>query len=202
MIDKNPNVADQKSQAVCLVIGQLLFAAATFLWKPDGRYSVDAATLLFFSMLGWSIGFIGLFKCLQPQAPFYSRAGLLYALYGVLGGVAFAFEGLYADIYGLSEKIGVDAFQQYPLQMNLVLFWSGPAFPLSIMVLGIVLARYKKVNWPVGILFSIGGLSFPIGRILRLEWVAHLTDLLLLLPVLIIAYKFWNEPEAEMGSME
>jgi hypothetical protein len=67
-------------------------------------------------------------------------------------------------------------------------FWlSGPAFPISILILGIMLSVKKAVPVWCGILLSLGGLLFPVSRILRIESVAHVVDLLMLIPAWYIA---------------
>ncbi|MBA4850871.1 hypothetical protein [Emticicia sp. BO119] len=191
------SILDKKFWAICLVSGQLIVIISSFFWKENGRHTINGSVLVFFSMLFLAIGLIGIFDSLKPKLPVYSRLGLLYVLYGIFGGIAFAFEGLYSDIFNISDKIGVEAAKLYPTQLNLVLFWSGPAFPLSLLVLGIVLTRTKLVRWWVGTLLSVGGVTFPVSRILRIEWLAHLNDLILFIPLCIIAYLFWNTNEAE-----
>jgi hypothetical protein len=74
----------------CLIFGQLLLVLTSFYWEGDGRYSVTASTLMFFSMLFWAIGFIEFYNRLKPKLPLVSKMGLLYAFHGVFGGVVFA----------------------------------------------------------------------------------------------------------------
>jgi hypothetical protein len=70
-----------------------------------------------------------------------------------------------------------------------VLYQSGPAFPLSLLILGIVPVYCKKVSWPAGILLSLSGISFPVGRILRNVALAHTTDFLLLAAIFWIFFQ-------------
>ena len=123
----------------------------------------------------------------SDKNPWYARIGLLYAMYGCFGGVGFGFEGLYSMIFAVGDKIGVVAQEKFPLQMNLALYWSGPAFPLSMLILGIMLI-YRRISTPiVGTLFILGAIAFPVSRISRAEWVAHLADLILLGGVVLLA---------------
>ncbi|MFN8344562.1 MAG: hypothetical protein U0X91_06150 [Spirosomataceae bacterium] len=184
---------DYRFWAISLVLGQLLLAATSFFWKSNGRYSVNGGTLMELSMLFWAIGMMGLFDVLKEKTPFYARLGLLYAMYGIFGGVAFAFEGVYSEIFNVSDKIGAEAHQLFSTQMNILLFWSGPAFPLSLLILGIVYIRTKSFSRWVGALMALGAVAFPLSRISRTLWIAHLSDLLLLLPVCLIAYSFWTK---------
>ncbi len=182
-------------QLACLILGQLLFSCSTFFWTEAGTYSVNSATFMFLSMVFWASGFIGLFGQLSSELPVYSRIGLLYSLYGTFGGAAFAMEGLFIEIFGLSEKAGVEAAEAFPLALNLIMYQSGPAFPLSLLILGIVLAYKKKITWISGILLSLSGIAFPLGRILRKVEVAHLTDFLLLVAVIWIAFQLGKRAE-------
>ncbi len=102
-------------------------------------------------------------------------------------------EGLFIETFRLPEKAGVEASELFPLQFNLVLYQSGPAFPLSLLILGIVLAYRKIVTWPAGILLSLSGITFPVGRILRKVELAHATDFLLLTAVVWIAFQVLNK---------
>ncbi len=176
-------------QLACMLIGHLLFYCSTFFWTEAGTYSVHSATFMFISMVFWALGFVGLFGQLSSELPIYSRIGLLYAFYGAFGGAAFAMEGLFIEIFGLSEKAGVEAAEAFPLALNLILYQSGPAFPLSLLILGIVLAFKKKITWISGILLSLSGIAFPLGRIMRKVELAHLTDILLLVAVVWIVFQ-------------
>ncbi|RYU97582.1 hypothetical protein [Emticicia agri] len=189
------SVFDKKFWAICLVTGQFMVILSSFFWKDNGRHSVNGSVMVFFSTLFLAMGMIGLFAILKSKMPVYSRLGFLYAMYGIFGGVGFAFEGIYSGTLNISDKIGLEAFKAFPTQMNLLLYWSGPAFPLSLLILGIVYIRTKVVKWWVGVLLSLGGITFPISRILRNEWLAHLNDMILFIPLCIIAYQFWNATE-------
>jgi len=136
-------------------------------------------------MVFWSVGFVGLFSMFRENNPWYARLGLLYAFYGVLGGIAFGFEGLFSQLFGV-EKAGVDAFERFPLQLNLVLFWAGPAFPLSLLVLGVMIMVRKVQPWWIGLFMCIGAVAFPVSRIMRIAWVGHAADLILLVPLVSV----------------
>lgn len=181
--------SNSKFLFICLLLGQVCFCLSTFFWTEDGTYSVNSSTWMFFSMLFWAAGWVSLFDLVAEEMPWYSKLGMLYAFYGTLGGVAFAMEGIFIETFQLSSKAGVEAAELFPLQLNLVMYQSGPAFPLSLLILGIVLAYRKKISWPSGVLLSLSGIAFPMGRILRNVWVAHLTDLLLLLAICWIGYQ-------------
>jgi hypothetical protein len=180
--------ADLNYQTICLVSGQILFTATTFFWTVDGRYTTNASTIMFFSMLFWSVAFMGLFNQLKSVMPIYAKIGLLYALYGTFGGAVFSVEGIFENALEI-RKIGLTAADKFPLQMNLVMFQSGPAFPISLIILGIVLPLKRKISWFSGIFLAISGLLFPAGRIARSLLLAHITDFLLLAAVCWLSFE-------------
>lgn len=189
------SVFDKKFWAICLITGQSIVIISSFFWNNNGRHTINGSVMVFFSMLFLAVGMVGLFDKLKAIMPVYSRLGFFYAMYGIFGGVGFAYEGLYSNVFSVSQKIGIEAYQLFPTQINLVLYWSGPAFPLTFLFLGIGYIRAKVVKWWVGVLLSVGGVTFPISRILRNEWLAHLNDIIMFIPLCIIAYQFWNDTE-------
>jgi hypothetical protein len=170
----------------CLIAGQGLMCLSSFFWAADGRYSINASVMIIISMVFWAAGLPAVFALFTEKHPWYARLGLLYAMYGCFGGAAFGFEGLYSALDG-SNKIGMEAYTSIPMQMNLVLFWPGPAFPLSMLILGIFLIYRKLANPITGALIILGAIAFPLSRIARITWIAHVADLVLLLGVIMLA---------------
>jgi hypothetical protein len=146
---------------------------------------VNGSVLVILGMVFWLMGFIGLFDLFKEKNPWYARLGLLYAFYGCLGGIAFGFEGFYSQIIG-EDRIGVQLMSQFPWQTNLVLFWSGPAFPLSLLLLGVMMmVRKVQPGW-ISLLIITGAVAFPASRISRIEWIAHTADVILLIPLIAL----------------
>lgn len=171
-----------------LIAAPLVFAASTFFWK-EGQYGVTGGTLINLSQVPWIISFIVLFDKLKLEMPRYASVGLIVAIYGCLSGANFGFVGVYGEAFQIPHKTYLETFLHYPLSANLLLFWPGPLFPLSLLVLGIVLIRRKKVDLWLGILLCLGAIAFPLSRIPRMESIAHAVDFLLAIPLVIIGYK-------------
>src|SRR5689334_20691478 len=171
-----------------LIAAPLVFAASTFFWK-EGQYGVTGGTLINLSQVPWIIAFIVLFDKLKMEMPRYATVGLIIAIYGCLSGANFGFVGVYGEAFQIPHKTYLDTFLHYPLSANLLLFWPGPLFPLSLLVLAIVLIRWKKVDLWLGILLCLGAIAFPLSRIPRMESIAHGVDILLAIPLVIIGYK-------------
>jgi hypothetical protein len=171
-----------------LIAAPLVFAASTFFWK-EGQYGVTGGTLINLSQVPWIIAFIVLFDKLKMEMPRYATVGLVIAIYGCLSGANFGFVGVYGEAFQIPHKTYLDTFLHYPLSANLLLFWPGPLFPLSLLVLGILLIRRKKVDLWLGILLCLGAIAFPLSRIPRIENIAHAVDIVLAIPLVIIGYK-------------
>jgi hypothetical protein len=54
----------------------------------------------------------------------------------------------------------------------------------------------------VGVLLALGAIAFPVSRIPRIEILAHIADLLLLIPMIRIGYSFiyHSNPNAAVKS--
>ena len=130
--------------------------------------------------------------------PYYYPIGLLIAIYGCcVGGVSFGFLGFFSSIFHISHETYITTLAQYPLSANLLLFWSGPLFPLSLLVLSVHLVRKKVIVVWLGILLGLGAIAFPVSRIPRIEILAHIADLLLAIPIIQIGYQFIYKSKVE-----
>ena len=173
-----------------LIAGPALFALSSFAWRPDGEYGVTAGATLVMGSVFWIIAFVGIFGELRSRAPRYAAWGLLGGVYGaVCGGAAFAFQGLFVELHRVTHQQSLAALNEHPVVANAIFWVGGPAFPLTLLVLGIVLARTGAVPWWTGATLALGGALFPVARIPRIELVAHGVDLLMLIPAVSMG---WN----------
>ena len=172
-----------------MIMAPLVFGASTFFWK-SGEYGITGGTILVLSMIFWIPAFIGLFKLLKDEMPSYASIGFLVATYGCISGVNFGMVGVFSEAFQISHDVYLSKAANQPLAFNLLLFWSGPLFPLSLLVLGINLLRKKVIPTWAGILICLGAIAFPLSRIPRIELVAHIADILLAIPLLYIGIQF------------
>ena len=178
---------EKRVEGFCLIIAPLLFAASTFFWQ-EGEYGVEAAILIIFSMFFWIPALKGLFSLVKSEMPRYAVWGLWVAIFGCISGVCFAFLGYLATVFSISHEQYLISLSRYPITSQILLFGSGPLFPLSILVLGIILIVKRLVPVWIGILFCLAAISFPLARIPpRTPWIAHITDLVLVIPCTVIA---------------
>src|SRR4030095_1694867 len=148
-----------------------------------------AAVLIIFSMFLWIPALTGLFSLMKNKMPQYAVWGLWIAVFGCISGVCFAFLGYLATIFNISHEQYLTSLSNYPVTSQILLFGSGPLFPLSILVLGINLMLKRSVPLGIGILFCMAAIAFPLSRIPRVEWLAHLADLAMLIPSVAIGWE-------------
>jgi len=177
---------EKKVEGLCFILAPLLFAASTFFWR-DGEYGMEAAILIIFSMFFWIPGLTGLFSLVRNEMPRYAVWGLWVAVFGCISGICFAFLGYLATVFNISHEQYLNSLSHYPVTSQILLFGSGPLFPLSILVLGINLMLKRSLPAWICILFCFAAVAFPLSRIPRIEWMAHIADLAMLVPSVAIA---------------
>lgn len=168
-----------------LILGSLLLFISSFFWI-DGEYTSTGGSILIISNVFWILGYVGIFKLLRPGFPLLSNILLVVAIYGCMGGASFGFRGIYSEMFHLSKETLMSAWTKSPLIFNTTSFWPGPLIPLTLFVLGILFIKTRILKLWLGILLCLGALSFPIGRITRTETLAHVSDLMLLIPTLYL----------------
>ena len=175
-------------EGAALIAAPVLFLTSTFYWH-NGEYNNVSATLMILSLFFWLPAFKALFKVTSQKLPLYSVLALWIAYFGCISGICFAFLGYMATVLDITHAQYLDALKNYPLTSQILLFASGPIFPLTFLMFGVQMLRTHAVPSIVGILFCLAGVAFPVSRIARIEWIAHIADLLLLVPCLYIFFK-------------
>ncbi|MFG1837289.1 hypothetical protein ACGFH8_02485 [Micromonospora sp. NPDC049175] len=171
-----------------LILGPALNLLAGFFWQNDTQ-GVTAGTIIVLSSACWLIGLIGLFERLRPTTPKYVAVGLPATVFGAIGGVAYGVQSIHEGLFAVSHAEAVERLGEHPFAAFAVYWTCGPLFPVSLFVLGLVLARVRAAPLPVGIMVSLGAVVFPLSRITREASIAHLADLFLLLPFLYLGLR-------------
>jgi hypothetical protein len=176
-----------------LILAPTLFATSTFFWVHTGgrvEYGAIGGAIMTIATVFWIPAFIGLFDLLKERMPRYATWGLLAAIYGCIGGAAFGLDGVFAEALRIPHDVRRAAWEQFRTTFNLTLFWPGPLFPLSLLILGAVLIRTKTVPQWIGLLMCLAAIAFPVSRIPRIALVAHAADGLMLVPLAYIGWGF------------
>ena len=95
-------------------------------------------------------------------------------------------------MFHLSSTASLAALAPYPTQANLMLFWPGPLFPISLLSLAVTLTRTRTVPLWSGILLGVGAAAFPFGIVPRIPWIAHLIGAVLVTAFLYPAWTCWR----------
>ena len=170
-----------------LLLAPLLMFISGFFWI-DGEYGVKGGTILIISTVFWVISMVYLFGLIKLRI---AKWVMMFSIFGFISGALFGFVGVMAEIFNISHQSYIDAFGKYPTSTGILLFWSGPLAPLSLILLGVFLIKTKAAPAWVAILFILGGIAFPISRISRNDWLAHGADLLLLIPMWYLAIQIF-----------
>ena len=188
--------AETSMTGFSLLVAPLLFALSTFFWQ-NGEYSTTSATLIVLSLFFWIRAFKGLFEKLSTRMPRYANWGYWFAVWGCISGVCFAMLGYLSSAFTISHETYLQTLSRYSVSSQVLLFASGPIFPLSLLVLGINLLRTRTVVPIAGLLLCVGAIAFPVSRISRVEWIAHIADALLLVPCIILGLGMLREKEKQ-----
>ncbi|GAA2804321.1 hypothetical protein [Saccharopolyspora taberi] len=178
-------------QAAALLLGPVVFAASPFFWI-DGHYGVTGGMLIALSMVPWVYGLIGEYERLRERVPRLAGLWLLLLLIGMFGSIAFGLQGFFEGVFGVGGRAGLAQLEDYPPQSVFVLWLPGPAFPLSLLVFGMLVGWTRMSPWWVAVLICVAAIAFPLGRVLRLDWVAYVVDLLVIVPFTQLAWRAWH----------
>ncbi|SIQ13696.1 hypothetical protein [Micromonospora avicenniae] len=182
-----------------LILGSTLNLLASFFWGPDSQ-GVTAGTLVALSCFCWLVGLIGLYDRLRATAPRYVAVALPVTVFATVGGVAFGVQSIHEGLFDVSHAQTIDLLNQYPFATTL--FWiAGPLFPLTLFALGVALGWTRTAPPAVGVLLCLGAIAFPMSRITREVSIAHVADVLLLLPFLYLGARgLWGRSRKSASS--
>jgi len=181
--------------AGCLVAAPMLQGLSTFFWN-DGSQGIDTGTLIVLATVCWIVGLTAVFRGIEDRAPRYTAIAYPLAMYGCVGGATFGVQGMLEELFRSDHTEAVRLIGEHPSAAYLAFWFAGSLFPLSVFALGAVLTRVRAVPAAVGVLICAGALAFPLSRIPREPLVAHLADLLLLVPFAYLAVRLArNRPD-------
>jgi len=178
----------QVIRAASLVAGPALLATSTFFWNDEGRYGTVGGTLAVVASWIWVLGLLFLWSVVRARYPRWGSCGPVLLALGTAGGVAFGVQGFLEAAFGLSAEESLDALAAYPWEAYVVYWLAGPAFPISMVLLGLSLARGRLVPVWSALMLALGGVAFPASRITRIEAIGHLADVVLLVPSIYLAW--------------
>ncbi|EWM15956.1 hypothetical protein [Kutzneria sp. 744] len=180
----------------CLVLGPALMGASTAFWEGNSQGATGGALVVLATGI-WSYGLVTVLAGVSARRPRLAAVATLVTVLGVVGGTAFGVQGIYEAALGMSHSRAVGALGAHPFAADVAFWLAGPMFPAALVLTGVGLLLARGAPPWVGVLVCVGGLAFPAGQIMRLEWVASGVDLLLLAPFAYLAWRMVrDEPVA------
>jgi hypothetical protein len=186
-------------QAAGLLLGPVLFAVSPLFWV-DGHYGITGGMLIALAMVPWVYGLIGEYERLRELVPTLAGLWLLLLIIGMLGSIAFGLQGFFEGVFGITGRASLAALDDYPPQSLLVLWLPGPTFPLALLVFGLLLGWNQMAPRWVATLICVAALIFPLSRVLRIDGVAYVADILMVLPFGYLAWRAWRRPVGTTGA--
>jgi len=139
---------ERKVEGFCLITAPFLFTISTFIWQ-NGEYGIEVATLIIISLFFWIPALKCLFSLVEYKMPHYSVWGFWVGVYGCISGVCFVFLGYLAAIFGISHDQYLASLAEHPVTSQILLFGSGPLFPMSPAGSGNY-SNHKKIRESMG----------------------------------------------------
>ena len=125
----------------------------------------------------------GITQLLRHRADRAGLTGAALALMGWTAGVRIMTLGqmeslLKSGVTGLPQDTLQKMFEPAPMVLVSIVP-PGILFPIGLVTLGITLIVKRPIDWRIGVLLTAGGILFPVGRAVRLEWAVTACDLTL-----------------------
>lgn len=180
---------------VSTILAPLFLSISQFFWV-NGVLTSTAGALQVLSFLFWIFAFQGMFEQIKESYPRYAVWGFFLATYGCLAGNNFGVDGIFIDAFkNLFPDSDVRFNGKSGIAALVAFFIPGALAPLNWLILGIIFMNKKKIpNW-VAIILIFAAIGFPLSRIPRIYLLAHIDNALLLLSMVVIAFKFYRAKE-------
>jgi hypothetical protein len=159
-------------QGAALIAAPVLLATSTVAYGATGGmgHSQIGGAIQVYAMVAFPLGLLGLVRRLEEAHP--RLAALLSALVvcGAAGGVAFGVDAVHGAVHS-------DAPLRNLAIAPLFLHLPGLTFPLSLIGVGLALARSGAAPRWSGYALALGGALFPLSRIPAIVGLALVSDL-------------------------
>lgn len=184
--------SQRQLHSLSLFAAALVTAGSTFLWRGyavgmvSGVMHVAAAVF-------WTIGLLGMTELLRPRWRRTRTVLWLLVVYAGIGFSSFGYEGMFGEAFTVAGGSDISR-----LELRRGLGWSllatmlvpGGLFPLLMIVFGVLLWRLKAIPAWCMVVLILAGISFPMGRIPRIQTIAHVSDALLLIGLAPVGWRF------------
>jgi hypothetical protein len=192
------NPAKRNVLFLCLLIAPLLQLIGDILWINHGfSYSWSIwreASFIFFIPVGFWMA-----RIVETKSVKWALAACAFYVVGCLGVAAMMPLFRLGAFFPIQEHHEFPAIVQSVLDKNafaLTLFPPGLCFPVSLILFGIGLLKYKLLNTPLGFAFVVSGVLFWLGNAMEMDLVLILGDVWLLGLFCCLGYRIFRDSAA------
>lgn len=174
--------------------------AGALLWAPTTIFEYSSEEMLFWAgLVGLVVyillipGLLGVARLLRQRAPRLSVVAGLLATVGCVAAAGFQMAVWYewaAREAGTPEAIMTAIMETTEERVFPFLVIFSIQFPISLLTLGVGLFRTGAAPTWVAALLGIGAIAFPVGHIGSIQIVQHLSESLLLVPLVWLGLRF------------
>lgn len=185
---------ESRFRAICLVAAPLLMGISTFFWE-GGKVGMVGGTVQVYACFFWTLSYFAFYQRIRPALPRMALLILVVGVYASLGGNNWGVDGIYGAAFqalGATPEMTEGIIGAMGPFAPFILFMPGLCFPLNFILTAIVLGRVKALPIWAASLMALGAVLFPASRIPRIELLAHLSDLLMLVPMLWLGWSYWS----------
>lgn len=166
----------------------LLLSTISYISAGDGMNDGEVGgTIQVWAMIAFAIAMVALARLLERSSPRAAVTLTIVGLIGAAGGVAYGIDSIQAAVFETGSIQETDSAAA-PLALQL----PGLLFPLSLIALGVMLARTKTVEPRLGWMLAAGALLFPLSRIPDVETLAVAADALLVLALVPLGLRIFR----------
>lgn len=187
--------------AIAMFVAPLILAASSIVSLSGNGNNSDAlgGSLVVYAFFAFIFVIVGLTHLLIPHAPRFALIMRLVGIFGCIGGVNWGMDSAIRGVLltkidaataQLSEEVVVGSLPQ-------LLEIPGLILPVSLLIVGIVLFRYRLVPPPAALLLALAGLTFPIGRIPDSTPVYIVTDTAFVIALFWIGWRSLGQAAAD-----
>lgn len=177
----------------CCIAAPILMGLASFDMGELKTYRSFGGVFNMYGMTIWIGAIVGMTWLLLSRAP---RLALVTACLGIIGCVGGSNFVMAAMFRAKLMAAGVDQELLWFTGSNmstsglLVSGVMGTWFPVALIIFGIGLMRFKIIPSWLGIMLSVAGVCFPLGRIPGDPVFMHIADILLVAAMSILGWKY------------
>ncbi|MFD0856957.1 hypothetical protein ACFQ07_32300 [Actinomadura adrarensis] len=186
----SPLAARVHGSALALAPVLLLCSTIAFIYEGGINDGVVGGTIGVWSTFALGIGFVGLFRTLEPASPRLMPVLLPVAVIAFTAGAMFNVQAMYLAAYGndlLTDITEGGAADIAPIGVFAFLPW-GLLAPLTFVLTGLLLWRTRTAPKSTAALLVLGGLLFVASRPERIEPLALAADATLILALVPLGW--------------